>query len=318
MTYMSVMIDRFSLRRQMIFSQHPVNVSSSYFWYTKKYQSNNASERPQRKKGTRKDNKNLIQSYFESNPTKRKYRKLMIEIWTESTKLDTSSQRLTVQITLHDFNERLTFWLCDAKWTDKSKKMHKNSPQYELKHKILKQEVYQQKKNLSSNKFCCSGGPQSENKRKRKARQSLGLCEWTKNKLWNMRVTVIPIVLGVVRTVTRDLAKSLEKLKIRERIETIHNTGLFRSARILRRVQETWGDLLSLRLQWYEKFAGSGTIIIIIEKCAMLMRRRKRLMAKGIKVPNQEKFRMFWEKETYKYLEILEADTIKQVDWKKK
>ena len=41
-------------------------------------------------------------------------------------------------------------------------------------------------------------------------------------------------------------------------------------------------------------------------------------MIEGIKLSNQEKIRMLREKETYKYLEILEADTIKQVEIKVK
>ena len=35
-----------------------------------------------------------------------------------------------------------------------------------------------------------------------------------------------------------------------ERVETIHMKAQLRTARILRRVLETWGDLLSLKLQW--------------------------------------------------------------------
>ena len=38
--------------------------------------------------------------------------------------------------------------------------------------------------------------------------------------------------------------------KTRKKVETIQTTALLRSARILRRVLETWGDLLSLKLQW--------------------------------------------------------------------
>ena len=55
-----------------------------------------------------------------------------------------------------------------------------------------------------------------------------------------------------------------------------------------------------------------------IEKCDMLiMKSVKRYMTEGIKLPNQEKIRPFGEKETYKYLGILEADTIEQVEMKK-
>ena len=59
------------------------------------------------------------------------------------------------------------------------------------------------------------------------------------NKLWNIKVTVIPTVIGVLRTVTRRLVKGLEDWEIRGRVETIQTTTLLRLARILRRVVET-------------------------------------------------------------------------------
>ena len=47
-----------------------------------------------------------------------------------------------------------------------------------------------------------------------------------------------------------------------------------------------------------------------IEKCTMIvMRSRKRQITKEIELLNQERIRMFGEKETYKYLGILDADT---------
>ena len=56
-----------------------------------------------------------------------------------------------------------------------------------------------------------------------------------------------------------------------------------------------------------------------IEKCALLvMKRGKRHLTDGIELPNQEKIRTLAENETYKYLGILEADTIKQVEMKNK
>ena len=55
--------------------------------------------------------------------------------------------------------------------------------------------------------------------------------------------------LGAFGTVTKGLLKGVEDLKIRERVETIQATALLRTARILRRVLETWGDLLSFKLQ---------------------------------------------------------------------
>ena len=41
----------------------------------------------------------------------------------------------------------------------------------------------------------------------------------------------------------------MDGLEIRE-VETIQSTLLFRTARIVGRVFESWVDLLSLRLQW--------------------------------------------------------------------
>ena len=60
----------------------------------------------------------------------------------------------------------------------------------------------------------------------------------------------MPIVIGALGTVTKGLLKDLDVLEIGGRVETIQTTALLRTARILRRVLETWGDLLSLKLQW--------------------------------------------------------------------
>ena len=51
-----------------------------------------------------------------------------------------------------------------------------------------------------------------------------------------MKVTVIPIVIGAVGTVTKGLIKGLVNLEIRGRVETIQTTPLLSSARILRKV----------------------------------------------------------------------------------
>ena len=61
-------------------------------------------------------------------------------------------------------------------------------------------------------------------------------------------VSIIPIVLGAFGTVTKGLLKGLEDLEVGGQVETIQTTALLRTARILRRVQETWGALLSLKL----------------------------------------------------------------------
>ena len=43
------------------------------------------------------------------------------------------------------------------------------------------------------------------------------------------------------------------------------------------------------------------------------MKSEKREITEGIEIPNQESIRTLGEKENYKYLEILEADNIKQI-----
>ena len=67
-------------------------------------------------------------------------------------------------------------------------------------------------------------------------------------KLWNIKVTIIPIVIGAFGSITKGLLKGLEDLEFGGRIETIQTTALLRTARILRRVLESWGDLLPLKL----------------------------------------------------------------------
>ena len=58
-------------------------------------------------------------------------------------------------------------------------------------------------------------------------------------KLRNMKVTIVPIVIGALGTVTKGLLKSLDDLEIGGRVETIQTTALLRTARILRRVLAT-------------------------------------------------------------------------------
>ena len=68
--------------------------------------------------------------------------------------------------------------------------------------------------------------------------------------LRNMTVIVIPLVIGTLGTVTKELIKEQEELEIRGQVATIKTTASLRSARIQRIVQDTWEDLLSLKFQW--------------------------------------------------------------------
>ena len=54
------------------------------------------------------------------------------------------------------------------------------------------------------------------------------------NKLWNMRVTMIAIVIGALGIVSKSMEKRWEELENEGRIETIQTTAFLKSARILK------------------------------------------------------------------------------------
>ena len=60
----------------------------------------------------------------------------------------------------------------------------------------------------------------------------------------------VRIVIDALGTITKGLLKGLEDLEVGGRVETIQTIALLKTGRILRRVLVTWGDLLSLKLQW--------------------------------------------------------------------
>ena len=58
-------------------------------------------------------------------------------------------------------------------------------------------------------------------------------------KLWDMKVTIVPIMISAFGSITKGLLKGLEDLEVGGRVETIQMTALLRTARILRIVLET-------------------------------------------------------------------------------
>ena len=108
--------------------------------------------------------------------------------------------------------------------------------------------INKKKDNLQNCRLCCPTDHRINLKECEKKDKYLNLARELK-KLWNMKVTIVPIVIGVLSTITKGLLKGLEDLEIDGRVETIKMTVLLRTARILR-VSETWEDLVSLKLQW--------------------------------------------------------------------
>ena len=57
---------------------------------------------------------------------------------------------------------------------------------------------------------------------------------------------------------------------------------------------------------------------VIEISATLIIKKGKRETTEGIELPNQGKIRTLGEKEIYKYLGILDADTIKQTEIKEK
>ena len=96
----------------------------------------------------------------------------------------------------------------------------------------------QKKENLQNSRFAVPADHRIKQKESEKKDKYLDLARELK-KLWNMQVTIIPIVIGAFGTVTKGLLKGLEDLEVGGRAETIQTTALLRTARIQRRVLET-------------------------------------------------------------------------------
>ena len=68
-------------------------------------------------------------------------------------------------------------------------------------------------------------------------------------------------------------------------------------------------EILIHTVRIYSRDIGMG---FGIEKCTILvMKSGKGQLTDGMELPNKDKIKMLAENETYKYLDILEADTIK-------
>ena len=65
-----------------------------------------------------------------------------------------------------------------------------------------------------------------------------------------MKIMMKPIVDDTIDAVTKGLLQRLKDLEIKGQKETTETNALLRLVRLLRRVLETWGDLLSFWFQW--------------------------------------------------------------------
>ena len=179
------------------------------------------------------------------------------------------------------FRDLSSLWLVDFAEINRNK-IKKN----EFQKLSERNNDNKKRQNLLKSGPCRPSRPRTKKKAKRElSTTTLPENNNKKKKLWNMKVSVIPIVIGVLETISKRSVKGLKEFKIRGRVETILTTVipivvgelgtipkglakgvggleirgqvetirvtvLLKSARIPRIVLETWGDLLSLRLQW--------------------------------------------------------------------
>ena len=92
-------------------------------------------------------------------------------------------------------------------------------------------------------------------------------------KLWNMKVTVITVVIRALGMVPKDVERRLDGLEIRRKTGAIQITVLLRSTRIRWRALETWGDLMLLRLQKKNPQVKSGVKKKIVRSEIIIFRR---------------------------------------------
>ena len=67
---------------------------------------------------------------------------------------------------------------------------------------------------------------------------------WELKKTMERNMTIIPILISDFDSVTKGLLKGLSELEAGGWVETIKTTIFLRTARVLRKNPETWGDLL--------------------------------------------------------------------------
>ena len=100
-------------------------------------------------------------------------------------------------------------------------------------------------------------------KESKNIRKHLNLA-WEQKMMWNVRVIVIPNVVGKLGTIPNNLKRGKKGLEISGRTETIETTVLLWLTRILRRVLETREDLLSSRILKKEKNSQILLVLLLL------------------------------------------------------
>ena len=139
----------------------------------------------------------------------------------------------------------------------------------------------------------------------------------TKIQRWIFQGDALSTLLFIIAMMPRShiLRKCTDGYKLRRSFEKINHLMYMDDIKLFAKNEKELGALIhTVRIYSQDIRMEFG-----IEKCALLvMKSGKRHLTDGIELSNQNKIRTLAENETYKYLGIMEADTIKQVEMKDK
>ena len=128
------------------------------------------------------------------------------------------------------------------------------------------------------------------------------------------RDTLTPLLfLRVIMSLNHTARKCTDRCKLRKSQEKINNLIYMDDIKLFAQNEKELETLIQA-VRIHSQDIGMG---FVIEKCAMLiMERGKRQMKERIELQDEDKIRTLGEKETYKYLAILEADITKHAEIK--
>ena len=60
--------------------------------------------------------------------------------------------------------------------------------------------------------------------------------EYTEKRMWNLKCTIIPVIIGATGIVTRSLRKNLEAVPGKHSIDSLRKTAILGTSHIIRKV----------------------------------------------------------------------------------
>ena len=156
-------------------------------------------------------------------------------------------------------------------------------------------------------------------------------------KLWNMKLMVIPIVIGALKTIPKSLVKRLEDLEIRQQMETIQTVKACKLPPLilLRKVVVFLGSEVnrwpywfmwecekdgckkaSLYTECYSLSSLYSTLIIALLRAARILKRLLEIWGNFLSLPLQWKIiSLCWCKKTHIMIIIILSKWLNNSDW---